>query len=57
MIASEHIKCMNSVTFPQKLYQLYELTIAEEFEQAIQNNSLEKIKHLFSKVLEIGENS
>ena len=40
------------MTFSQKLYQSHPLEIAEEFEQAIDANSLEKIKKILDKVLE-----
>lgn len=43
-------KCVTPMTFSQKLYQSHELEIAEEFEQAIAANSLEKIKNLLDKV-------
>ncbi len=39
--------------FPQKLYQAHALEIAEEYEQAIDTNSLEKINKLLNKVLEL----
>ncbi len=49
---SQHIKCVSPMTFSQKLYQSHALEIAEEFEQAIDANSLEKIKKILDKVLE-----
>ena len=49
----ENIKCVRPMTFSQKLYQSAAQEIAEEFEQAIEANSLEKIKKLLDKVLEI----
>ncbi len=42
------------MTFSQKLYQSHALEIAEEFEQAIDANSLEKIKQLLDNVLDRG---
>ncbi len=48
----QHIKCVSPMTFSQKLYQSHPLEIAEEFEQAIDANSLEKIKKILDKVLE-----
>lgn len=53
-VAFEHIKCVSHTIFPQKLYQSHALEIAEEYEQAIDANSLEKINKLFDKVLELG---
>lgn len=44
-------KCVSPMTFSQKLYQSHERQIAEEFEQAIEANSLERIKKLLDKVL------
>ncbi len=43
--------------FPQKLYQAHALEIAEEYEQAIDTNSLEKINKLLNKVLELSSGS
>lgn len=51
----EQIKRVSPVTFSQKLYQSHALEIAEELEQAINANSLEKIKNLLDKVLETNE--
>lgn len=45
------------MTFSQKLYQTDELEIAEELEQALEANSLEKLKMLLDKVLELDEHS
>ncbi len=52
---SQNIKCVTPMTFSQKLYQseAQELDVAEEFEQALEANSLEKIKKLLDKVLEL----
>lgn len=55
-VAFEHIKCVSSIV-PQKLYQSHALEIAEEYEQAIDANSLEKINKLLDKVLEPGSGS
>ena len=46
-------KCVSPMTFSQKLYQSAAQEIVEEFEQAIEANSLERIKNLLDKVLEI----
>ncbi len=51
-VASDQIECVSPMTFSQKLYQSHALEIAEEFEQALGANSLEKIKKLLDKVLE-----
>lgn len=50
--AFKHRKCTNPITFSQKLYQSHALEIAEEFEQALESQSLAKIKELLDKVLE-----
>ena len=49
-VAFEHIKCVSPIV-PQKLYQSHALEIAEEYEQAIDANSLEKIKILLDKLV------
>ena len=51
-VAFDYIECVSPMTFSQKLYQTQALEIAEEFEQALGANSLEKIKKLLDKVLE-----
>lgn len=56
-LPSQHIKCVSPMTFSQKLYQTDELEIAEELEQALEANSLEKLKILLDKVLEVDERS
>lgn len=56
-LANQHITCVIPMTFSQKLYQSHPLEIAEEYEQALEANSLHKINILFSKVLEVGEGS
>lgn len=56
-LASEYIRCVSPMTFSQKLYQTDELEIAEELEQALEANSLEKLKMLLDKVLEVDERS
>ena len=53
----DYIECVSPMTFSQKLYQSQALEIAEEFEQALDANSLEQIKKLLVKLLEIGESS
>ena len=45
-------QCITPRTFSQKLYQLQALEIAEEFEQALDEQSLVRIKELLDKVLE-----
>jgi hypothetical protein len=39
-LVNQDIKCISPMTFSQKLYQFHELEIAEEYEQAIDANSL-----------------
>ena len=41
--------------FSQKLYQFKELEIAEEFERAVEANSLEQINNLFDRLVKPGE--
>lgn len=48
----EHPKCIIPRTFSQKLYQIYDLEIAEEFEQALERQSLARINELLTKLLE-----
>lgn len=52
---NQQIKRVSPLTFSQKFYQTYGLEIAEEFEQAIDANSLEKVKDLLDKILELGK--
>jgi len=52
--ADDQIKRITPKTFSQKFYQSHELEIAEEFEQALAANSLERIKELLDKILELG---
>ena len=54
-VASQHIKCVSPMISSQKLYKYKELEIAEEFEQAIEANSLEQINNLLNKLVEPGE--
>lgn len=56
-LASQPISRVSPMTFSQKFYQSHELEIAEEFEQALENNSLGKIKDILDKILEQGEDS
>ena len=51
----QNIKCITSMTFDQKLYQSQaeEIKIAEEFELALEANSLSKINKLLENVLEL----
>ncbi len=51
-VAFEHVKSKSPMTFSQQLYQSQALEIAQEFEQAIEANSIERINRLFDKVLE-----
>ena len=53
--AFEGRKCLTLMTFTQKLYQNKEQQIAEEFDQAIDSNSIDKINNLFNKVLQISD--
>lgn len=55
LVAFERAKCKSSVTASSKLYQSQALEIAEELEQAIEANSIERINKLLDKVLEISE--
>lgn len=54
-LANQQIKCVIPMTFSQKFYQSHELEIAEEFEQALAANSIEKIKTLLDKILELDD--
>lgn len=49
--ASQQIKCVSPTTFSQKLYKHAALEIAQEYEQALEENSLEKIKNLLNKLV------
>lgn len=51
-VAFEKVKFESPMTFSQRLYQSQALEIAEEFEQAIEANSIERINRLLDKVLE-----
>lgn len=53
-VPREHIKCVIPRTFSQQLSQTNHLEIAEQFEQAIDANSLEQIKILLSKLVKVG---
>lgn len=55
--ANQQIKCVSPVTFSQKLYQSHALEIAAAYEQALEANSLEQIKILLDKVLEMDEHT
>lgn len=50
--AFEQRKCIIPRTFSQKLYQTHALEIAAEFEQAVESQSLVRIKELLDKLLE-----
>lgn len=50
--AFEHRRCITPRTFSQKLYQSHALEIAEELEQALESQSLARIKELLDKVFE-----
>lgn len=54
-LATQHIKCISPVSSSQKLYKYKELELAEEFEQAIDANSLEQINNLLNKLVEPDE--
>ena len=49
-VVFEQRKCVIPMTFSQKLYQCQESKSVEEFKQAIDANSLEKIKKVLNKV-------
>ena len=49
--AKQHIRCVSLMTFSQKLYKHNALEIAQEYEQAIEENSLEKIKNLLDRLV------
>jgi len=53
--ANQQIKSVSPMTLSQKFYQSHELRIAEEFEQALEANSLEKIKELLDKIIKLEE--
>ena len=52
-LGNQDIKCISPMTFSQKRYQFHELEIAEEYEQAIDANSLERIKNLLDKLVDL----
>jgi hypothetical protein len=52
-LVNQGIKYISPMTFSQKLSQFHELEIAEEYEQAIDANSLERIKNLLDKLVEL----
>lgn len=54
-LASQQIKCISPVSSWQKLSEYKELELAEEFEQAIEANSLEQINNLLNKLVEPDE--
>lgn len=54
-MASRGIKCVTPMIYSQKLYKFKEIEIAEEFEQAIDANSLEQINNLLNKLVEAGK--
>lgn len=49
--ASRQIKCVSPTTFSQKLYKHAALDIAQECVQAIEEDSLEKLKDLLNKLV------
>lgn len=51
---NQPLKSLDSMTFSQNFFQAQEIEIAEEYEQAIEANSLEKIEQLLDKVIEMG---
>ncbi len=53
-VAFQQIKCVTPMTFSQKLYQSKLLEIAEEFDHAIDANSLEEMKNLLDKLVRLG---
>ena len=56
-LASQQRKLPNHLAFSPKFYQSHELEIAEEYEQAVEANSLEQITMLLNKVLELNEDN
>ena len=52
---SQNITCVSPTTFSQQLYKTNELTSAEESSRAKVANSLERVKNLLSKLVELGE--
>lgn len=52
-VVFEQRKCVTPMVFSQKLYQSQESKIVEEFKQAIDANSVEKIKKVLDKVFEV----
>lgn len=55
--AFEQRKCTSPRTFSQKLYQFHVLEIAKEFEQAVESQSLSRIKELLDKIIEKNTNT
>ena len=53
-VPRQQIKCVSPKTFSQKLYQSNPLEIAEELERAVEANSLEELKNVLEKFLELG---
>jgi len=51
---SQYANCATPITFSQKLYKYDDLAVANEYEQAIEENSLEKIKKLLDKLVRLG---
>lgn len=51
-VVFEQRKCVTPMAFSQKLYQLQESKTVEEFKQAINDNSLEKIKKVLDNVFD-----
>jgi len=52
-LASRQIKPVMPITFSQRFHQSQAIEIAEEYERAIDSNSLEDISILLEKVLEL----
>lgn len=52
-LQDQHIKCVSPMTFSQKLYKYNALEVAQEYEQAIEENSLEKVKKLLDKLVRL----
>jgi hypothetical protein len=53
-VPRQQIKCVIPMTFSQKLSETNYLEIAEQFEQAIDANSLEQIKILLDRLVKVG---
>ncbi|MBV8887218.1 MAG: hypothetical protein JO235_24930 [Chroococcidiopsidaceae cyanobacterium CP_BM_RX_35] len=53
-VANQPIKRVSPMTFSQKMYQPSLCEIAAESQQALKANSLEEVRKLLEKVIELG---